>query len=185
MTKKLLWLDLETTGLIPCEHSPIQIAAIYEHGERVETFDRLVNPEGFKIDKEALKINGHKKKKLKTYPTDTLDKFVAFMDCYVDKYDKDDKFTVIGYNVKFDLEMIHCWARKKGFDYMGSYLDWRVVDVLVLARNEWLMGNMPSEPKDFKLGTICEVYGVKVPDHDAAVDIKATRELYHRMMGAL
>lgn len=188
--KKLLWLDTETTGLDAKKHGVIHIAALYEEAaipyyeNAPFVFNELSNAMGCKIDKEALRINGHKKKKIKKYPNsgETFNHFIDFLDHRVDKFDKEDKITIMGYNVKFDLEMLHAWAKRESYDYLGSYLDWRVVDVLVLARNEWLMGRMPSDPVDFKLGTICEVYGIKPPNHDALDDIKATRKLYFKMM---
>lgn len=182
INKKILWLDTETTGLNPNKHGVIQVAAIFEHGNTMSIFNALNNCSDCKIDDEALEITGHRKKDIKKYPKDTFDKLIKFLDYFLNKYDKKDKATLIGYNVKFDLEMLHGWAKREGFDYLGSYLDWRVVDVLVLARNEWLLGRMPAEPKDFKLGSICEVYGIEVPNHDALDDIKATRELYYRMI---
>lgn len=188
--KKMLWLDTETTGLDFKKHGIIQIAALYEEAEIPYyanipfIFNELSNAMGCKIDKEALRINGHKKKKIKNYPNsgETFNHFIDFLDTRINKFNKEDKMTIMGYNVKFDLEMLHAWAKREGYEYLGSYLDWRVVDVLVIARNEWLMGRMPKEPKDFKLGTICEVYGIKAPDHDALHDIKATRELYFKIL---
>lgn len=188
--RKMLWLDTETTGLNPNKNGVIQIAALYEEGKipyyenTPYVFNELSNALGCKIDKETLRLNGHKKKKIKKYQdsSDTFNHFISFLEDRVNPYDKEDKITVMGYNVKFDLEMLHGWAKREKFDYLGSYLDWRVVDVLVIARNEWLMGRMPSDPENFKLGTICKVYGIPEPDHDALTDIKATRELYFKMI---
>lgn len=188
--KKMLWLDTETTGLDANKHGVIQIAALYEEAQIPYyanipfIFNEMSNAIGCKVDKEALRINGRKKKEIKKFPNsgETFSHFIAFLDERVNKFNKEDKITIMGYNVKFDLEMIHAWAKRENYEYLGSYLDWRVVDVLVIARNEWLMGRMPSEPEDFKLGTICKVYGINPPNHDALQDIKATRELYFKMM---
>jgi len=180
--KKMLWLDTETTGLDPNKNGVIQIAALYEEAQ-IPYYANI--PFVFnELYKEALRINGHKKKKIKKYPksSDTFNHFIDFLDSRINKFNKADKMTIMGYNVKFDLEMLHGWAKREGYEYLGSYLDWRVVDVLVIARNEWLMGRMPVEPEDFKLDSICKVYGIKPPDHDALVDIKATRKLYFKMM---
>ena len=185
--EKFLWVDTETGGTNPKKNGVIQIACIYEHGERLkksnptEFFERLVNPVGTKLTKEALEINGHKKKKIKKYPKDTLDKLINFLDSKVNKFDKTDKMLILGYNVKFDLEMIHAWAKREGFEYMGSYLDWRVVDVLVLARTAHALGLFPENPIDFKLGTICKVFGIEEPTHDAMDDIRATRDLFYTL----
>lgn len=184
---KFFWCDTETGGTDPKKHGVIQIAGIYDMGKTIrkikstDEFEALVNPKGTKLTKEALKINGHKKKEIKKYPKDSLNKFIKFLDKRVDKFDKSDKLLVLGYNVKFDLEMIHAWAKREGFEFMGSYLDWRIVDVLVLARTAHALGIMPENPINFKLGTICKIYGIKEPTHDAMDDIRATRDLFFEL----
>ena len=178
---KLLFIDTETTGLDANKHGIIQIAALYED----DVFNARNNPlsYGAKIDKEALKINGIKKKKIKKFSDTALEDFVEWMDQYVNKFDTNDKFIAVGYNVKFDVEMLHGEARRQNFEFMGSYIDWRVIDVLVLARTAHYLGQMPKEPDDFKLATICEVYGLDVPPHDALEDILATKRLFERIVG--
>ena len=181
MKTKLLFLDTETTGLDPNKHGVIQVAMIADHG----MLDLQVNP-GKKVeyDKEALKINGIKKKKIKKFPASTpqFNKMLDFLGEGVNKYDKKDKYVAVGYNVKFDVEMLHGWARREGYEYLGSFIDWRVIDVLVLARLAHYLGQMPSEPEDFKLGTICQVYDMPVPDHDAMTDVMATRILFEKII---
>jgi len=184
---KFFWLDTETGGVDPKKHGIIQIGGIYESGKNLrncnykKSFEALVHPRKTKLTKEALKINKHKKKKIKKYPKDSLQKLVKFLDRYIKKFDRRDKLLIIGYNVKFDLDMVHAWAKRENFDYMGSYLDWRVVDVLVLARTAHALGIMPENPIDFKLGTICKIYGIKEPTHDAMADVEATRELFFKL----
>jgi len=184
---KYFWLDSETGGTDPKKHGIIQIAGIYESGKNLrnirysKTFEALVHPGKTKLTKEALEINGHKKKKIKKYPKDSLMKLTEFFDEYVNKFNKEDKLLIIGYNVKFDLEMVHGWAKREGYEFMGAYLDWRVVDVLVLARTAHALGLMSENPIDFKLGTICKIYGIKEPTHDAMDDIVATRELFFKL----
>ena len=180
MKHKLLFIDTETTGLDPDRNGVVQVAALFENAHFASYHNPI--PLGVEIDKEALKINGLKKKKIKKFPTDTLELFIKWMDSHVNKYDKDDKFTVVGYNVKFDLEFLHAWARRENFEFMGSYLDWRVIDVLVLARTAHYLGQLPGEPKDFKLASMCGLYNIKIPDHDALTDIRATRELFYRII---
>lgn len=178
MKPKLLFLDTETTGLNPKKHGVIQVGMIY--GKQELMFNVNPIPLGVKIDKEALKVNGIKKKKIKKY-TDHHVQFAHMLDFLgkgVNQYNKKDKYVVVGYNVKFDVEFLHGWAEREDFVYLGSYLDWRVIDVLVLARTAHYLGQMPSEPEDFKLSTICEIYGIEGANHDALDDIRATKELF-------
>lgn len=185
---KFLYLDVETTGLDPNKHGVIQVACIITEGKtilkakEVDRLDMLFNPLsiGCKIDKEALKINGHKKKNIKKYPKDTFSTIINFFEKYINKYDTDDKFIVVGQNVKFDVEFLHGWAKREGFEYMGSFVDWRVIDTLVIARTQHALGKI--NPTDFKLGTLCEEYGIPTPDHNAMVDIVATKKLLKKML---
>lgn len=178
MKSKLLFLDTETTGLDPNKNGVIQVAMI--HGNHELEFKVNPLPLGVKVDKEASKINGYKKKHIKKLPNHKamFEKMKGYLDIYLNPFDKEDKFTVVGYNVKFDVEFLHGWAEKEEFKFMGSYLDWRVIDVLVLARTAHYLGQMPSEPENFKLETICKVYGITINAHDALDDIKATKELF-------
>ncbi len=185
---KFLYLDCETTGLDPNVHGVIQVACIVTEGKtinvakEVDRCNLFFNPKslGCKIDKEALKINGRTKKEIKKFPKDTFNKLLSFFERHINKYDKEDKFTVVGQNVKFDVEFLHGWAKREEFKYMGSFVDWRVIDTLVLARLEYALGNI--NPPDFKLATLCMEYNIKEPDHDAMDDIVATKELLERMI---
>ena len=185
---KFLYLDCETTGLDPDVHGVLQVACIVTEGKtileaiEVERFEVLFNPKsiGCKIDKEALKINGHKKKKIKKYPKDTFTKLLQFFGRYINGFDKEDKFIVVGQNVKFDIEFLHGWAKRENYDYMGSFVDWRVIDTLVIARLQYALGYI--NPPNFKLGTLCKEYGIDEPDHDAMTDIVATKKLLKAML---
>jgi DNA polymerase-3 subunit epsilon len=186
---KFLYLDCETTGLDPNKHGVIQVACLYAEGRdilRAKIKDRLnlrFNPLsiGCEIDKEALKINGIKKKEIKKFPTDSFQDLIFFLDTYINPYKPEDKLIVIGQNVKFDVEFLHGWAKREGFEYMGSYIDWRVIDTLVIARLQHALGNI--NPPDFKLATLCKEYLIEEPDHDAMDDIIATEKLLKRMIG--
>ncbi len=185
---KFLYLDCETTGLDPNIHGVIQVACIVTEGETIKKakeLDRLnmfFNPKfiGCKIDKEALESNGRTKKEIKKFPKNSFKKLIKFLGEYVDPYDKEDKFIVVGQNVKFDVEFLHGWAKRENFDYMGSFVDWRVIDTLVIARLQQALGYI--DPPNFQLGTLCMEYGIDEPDHDAMTDIIATKKLLKRML---
>ena len=182
MKTKLLFLDTETTGLDPDKHGVIQVAMLTYDGRELNL---KINPgKGVEYDKEALKINGIKKKKIKKFPPheDQFNEMLDFLGEDVNKFDAGDKYLVVGYNVKFDIDMLHGWARREGYKYMGSFLDWRVIDVLVLARLAHYLGQMPGEPEDFKLGTICKLYNIEEPSHDAMTDVEATKSLFEEII---
>ena len=185
---KFLYLDCETTGLDPNVHGVIQVACIVAYGDTIDTaheVDRLnlfYNPKsiGCKIDKEALEINGRTKKEIKKFPKHSFKKLITFFEKHIDKYDKEDKFIVIGQNVKFDIDMLFGWAKREGFEYMGSFFSGIVVDTLNTASLNYALGYI--NPPDFKLATLCMEYGLEAPDHNAMTDIVATKKLLKRMI---
>jgi len=185
---KFLYLDCETTGLDPNIHGVVQVACIVTEGKTIKKakeIDRIelfFNPKsiGCKIDKEALNINGFKKKQIKKFPKNTFTKLLQFFGKHINGFDKEDKFIVVGQNVKFDVEFLHGWAKRENYEYMGSFVDWRVIDTLVIARLESALGHI--NPPNFKLATLCIEYGIDEPDHDAMDDIVATKKLLGEMI---
>ena len=185
---KFLYLDCETTGLKPNVHGVIQVACIVTEGKnllKAKEVDRLnitFNPLsiGCEVDQKALDINGISEKKIKKYPTDSFEVLVQFLSTYCDSYNPKDKYIIVGQNVKFDIEFLHGWAKRVGYKYMGSFLDWRVIDTVVIARLQNALGHI--DPINYKLATLCVEYGVKVPNHDAMDDIVATKKLLKKML---
>jgi DNA polymerase III epsilon subunit-like protein len=51
-----------------------------------------------------------------------------------------------------------------------------------MARLAHHLGQMPGEPENFKLGSVCKVYGIPEPTHDALEDVLATRVLYEKIV---
>ena len=180
--KKCCFLDLESSGLDSKENAVLQIACIYEEdGVVKDTFNSYLKPTKDKIiTSEALLVNGITKKQIKKFPKSkkVFYDFINFLDSKVDKFDKEDKMTLIGYNVNFDRNFLNQLAVDNNFKYLHAYIDYRMVDVMQLSRTAWLLGIMPENPINFKLGTICKLYGIEEPTHDAMDDISATRELF-------
>jgi DNA polymerase-3 subunit epsilon len=99
----------------------------------------------------------------------------------VDKYNKKDKFFLIGYNIGFDDSfMREMWRRNKDV-YYGSWFWWPPIDVAVLACH-YLKGER-HRLENFKLSTLAEYLNIKREGnaHDALSDIHITREIYKRV----
>ena len=99
---KLFFFDVETTGTNPAKNGIHQISGeIVIDGETKESFDFKVkpNPKAI-IEDEALKISGVTVEQIMSYPdmkTIYLE-LVKMMSKYVDKFNKLDKFFLVGYN---------------------------------------------------------------------------------------
>jgi DNA polymerase III epsilon subunit-like protein len=89
---------------------------------------------------------------------------------------------LVAHNAEFDGLFLRDWFERLGLFLPASY---RVH--CTLQRALWLFqeqsGMIP--PADFKLGTLCRYFGIMLPlheAHDALADVRATAELYRRMM---
>lgn len=181
---KLLFFDLETTGTNPARHGIHQISGMIEiDGIEQERFDFKVrpNPKAEILD-EALAVADVTREQVLSYPPmeEVYDKFVAMLSRYVNKYDKTDKFFLVGYNnAAFDNQFLRGFFLQNGDNYFGSWFWANSIDVMVLASHH--LAPRRHEMSNFKLGTVAKFMGVDVDNeslHDAFYDIYLTREVY-------
>lgn len=189
MSGKVLWIDLETTGLNSLSHAIIQLAALVEiDGEIVEEIDLRMRPLAkHKIDEAALAENGLSEAEIRTYPhqADQYRAFEALIARYVNRYEKLDKFILAGYNINtFDEPFLRQLfldnavdrkARKYG-GYFGSWFFWPKRDVQTYLAEHLVEHGLRLS--DYKLSTVCEHFGIAINAHDALSDIQSTRALY-------
>lgn len=182
---KLFYLDLETTGVRFWKNGIHQISGAIEiDGDVKEEFNFHVKPyKDALIEDEALKIGGITRDDLNDYAemSDVYDQIVSMLARYVDRYDKKDKFFIVGYNnASFDNAFFRAFFKQNNDEYFGSWF-WSVpIDVMILAQ-QFLMGLRADMP-DFKLKTVAAHLGMNVEEdqlHNATYDIHLTRGLYY------
>ncbi len=176
---KVLYIDTETTGRNPVKNDVIQISGFIEiDGIIKESFDLKCQPFSYEnIEMEALAVNGQTVETLKTFetPRDTYNKFTKILGTYVNKFDRNDKFYVAGYNVRFDLDFLKSFFEKNNDVYFGSWFNWKCIDPLPILHFLEYQGKIKLD--NYKLSTVCEYYKIELDAHDAANDILATREV--------
>lgn len=181
---KLLFFDLETTGTSPAKHGIHQISGkIVIDGVVKEAFDFHVrpNPKAL-IEDAALEVAGVTREQILAYPPmeDVYRQIVAMLGKYVNKYDKKDKFFLVGYNnASFDDPFLRGFFMQNGDMYFGSWFWANAIDVMVLA-SDYLADRRP-EMENFKLATVAKFLGIEVDDahlHDAGYDIDLTMRVY-------
>jgi DNA polymerase III subunit epsilon len=180
---KVLYIDVETTGLKPDKHDVIELGYIIEIDGVVKVSDCL-NMQPFSydnIDPEALKVSGHTIEKLKTYPMpqEAYRDFTAILGKYCDKYDSDDKFYPSGFNCAFDLEFMNHFFLKNNDKYFGSWQNWRAIDPRAILVFLNYAGKI-SLPK-YSLEETCKYFDIPLDAHSAKSDIEATRLLVHKL----
>jgi len=185
---KRIWIDTETTGTDPNLHDIWQLAGIIETGEREKGFNFKIR--SFNMDtvsKEAIDVGGVTMEQLAGFP-DAQTVFVEFsnlLSMYVSPYNRQDKFTIYGFNAKFDEEMLRSWWKKCGNKFYGSYFWWPSIDIAQLAHMHLMdMGKRQTMP-NFKLGTVADTMNVHIDGtlHDAMTDIMLTRAIFQEIAG--
>jgi hypothetical protein len=89
---------------------------------------------------------------------------------------------LVAHNAEFDGPFLRMWFERMGLFFPGAY---RVF--CTMQRAMWLFHEQPDLPptQDFKLGTLCQYFGVPwnaAAAHDALADVRATVGLYRAMI---
>ena len=184
---KLLFFDLETTGIKYWRNGVHQISGeIVIYGVTKESFNFNVCPHPqCEIEEEALRICNVSKEQIQAYPPmrEVYVKFVNMLSKYVDKFDKKDKFFLVGYNnASFDNHFLKAFFVQNGDHYFYSWFWVNSIDVMVLSTQHLMRKR--HEMTDFKQETVARALGIQIDSaklHDASYDIQLTKEIYNRI----
>jgi DNA polymerase-3 subunit epsilon len=181
-----IYLDLETTGLSAYKNGIWQIAAIiFQGGQEVRTFECKCSIfPNQKMDAKALEMNDLTKEKVRGFqPAEEAYKdFVAMLKAYVDPYNKRDKMTMYGYNVRFDSDFLRQFFYNNNNRYFGSWFFFPPIDIMNLAADK--LKHERANLKNFKQGTVAKHLGLEVDEdrlHDALYDIQISRQIYEEL----
>lgn len=188
MARLVFWFDLETTGTNPQKNDVVELAYQIEanHG----TSDKKVIEEGCfqmapfnpeNVSQGALDATGFTLVQVKAFedPRMVHTQLCLAMDPHCNRYNRNDKMVLAGYNVSFDDAFFREFFKKAGDKFYGSwFLPCRIDVMSEVAKWQAISGVMLP---NFKLGTVCHHFGIDIEAHKAASDINATRELYYRL----
>lgn len=149
-------------------------------------FDMKPHPKAI-VEKEALEVSG---KNLQDLASDSHIPFTSafrqvneFLDERVDKYDKQDKMFLVGYNnASFDNPFFRAFFKQNNHKYFGSYFYPNPLDVYVLATEK--LKEVRHEMENFKLHTVAKELGIEVDEsklHDAEYDLNLTWKIYKKV----
>lgn len=187
---RIIFIDSETTGVDSKINEMYQLAMIpsveghRESGKGISINISILNFEAF--DPVALKMaekRGITKETILAYPCVQI-AFIQiknFLDHFVSKYNKHEKFIVVGYRVEFDTDFLRAFFMARGDKFYGSYFMPYVIDVYRLAQMLFLSNRI--ELKNLKLTSIAKYFfpDEKFDAHDALEDIKITAKVYMAM----
>jgi len=183
LKNRILFLDTETTGLVPGYHDAIQIAGIIEENNNIiDEFkykSRPFNPEN--IDDEALKINGFTKSELLFFPDSehTIECLIYKLRPFI--IEKNILFA--GQKTFFDLFFMQALFQKSKYEECRAFnimqvshnatMDLKTLTLLAIIQGHKIKSN--------SLADVCEYLGVKnEKPHDALSDLHATRECFKK-----
>jgi|GEM_PF-43938 len=184
---KIFAYDLETTGTSPGKHGIHQIGFfIIIDGKEKERVDFKVRPNPLaKIEQEALDVAGVTLEEIMTYPLmeQVYKELIQVLGKYVDKFNKTDKFFLLGYNnASFDDNFFRGFFLQNGDQYFGSWFWADPMDVRVLAIRQ--LAPVRYQMPNFKLMTVAKQLGIEVDEskaHDAFYDISITYEVFKKL----
>ena len=186
---KLFFYDLETTGVKFWKNGIHQISGCIEiDGDVKEEFNFHVKPNpACVIEDEALDVSGVTLEQINAYPDMNVvyNQIKTMLSKYVNRYNKYDKFFLVGYNnAPFDNQFFRAFFVQNNDNYFGSYFWSSAIDVMVLAANH--LKSTRHTMENFKLKTVANTLGVTVDEsklHDALYDIYLTRAVYRKING--
>lgn len=179
-----LVFDLETTGVNYWENGIHQISGMIVIDDEIkEEFNFKVQPHKNDIIKdEALKVGDVTREQIQNYKPfrEVYNEFTLMLSKYVDRFNKKDKFHLIGYNnASFDNKFLREFFTKNNDNYFGSWFWSDSIDVMVLASNK--LKNEREKLENFQLKTVAKYLGIAIDEtklHDAAYDILLTYRIY-------
>lgn len=185
--EKLFVFDIETTGVMHWKNGIHQISGmIVVDGDIKEEFNYKVQPNPAAIvEQGALDVGGVTLEQIMAYPTmkSVYKELVEMLGRYVDKFDKKDKFHLLGYNnSSFDNQFLRAFFVQNGDNYFGSWFWSDTIDAMVLASNH--LKATRSTMENFKLMTVAATLGEEIDEsklHDANYDIALTYNIYRKI----
>ncbi len=185
---KTIFFDVETSGTDHTRHGILQLAGIIEINDvEVERFDFFMKPFPDQyIDEGALKANGITKRDIEirfSQPNVVYNKFITLLDNHVDRFNRNDKFHLVGYNSRFDDGFLRKWFENNDNKYYGSYFFWPSLDVsnmVAVKYREWR-----HKFSNFQLMTVADRMKIDIDinrAHDAAYDVEVTRAIFNRII---
>ncbi|MSV68907.1 MAG: DEDD exonuclease domain-containing protein, partial [Actinobacteria bacterium] len=159
-------IDLETTGTSPDSCAITEIGAVrYRGGERVATFQTLINP-GSPIPPFITVLTGITEAMV--YPAPPIGEVIPALLEFIGGA------VLVGHNLRFDTSFIDAALVADGRERLPN----RRVDTLGLARRL-----LRDEVPDMKLGTLARHLRVEeTPNHRALADAQATAEVLHSLL---
>jgi DNA polymerase-3 subunit epsilon len=192
MSVKMIYIDAETGGPDPNNCALLQLSAAIEiDWEIKEKLDYYIvpYPDDPPITQEATDKHGITAEIIKqnannrfVSPDFAYANFKEVLGRYVDPFNKEDKFFMVGYNVlTFDDVVLRRLFSRNNDVYYGSWFWYPPIDMMAICADA-LLSKRQTMP-NFQLDTVATMMGVKIDPqllHNAMYDVQITREIFLR-----
>lgn len=177
---RLIFLDVETTGLNPDKNDIIELAAaIYVDGIFQIDFSLNCQPMNYdNIENEALEVHGITVADMKTFQT-AQEMGTQLGSILINHYGgKEDPYIMVAHNLPFDKKFLEYWMLKTGnFGLSHYFCSYREIDTLAYVKYAKAMGHIKS--KRNSLGAVCRELGiVNEKKHRALHDVRAMAQMF-------
>lgn len=185
--KKILFIDLETTGTNCDWHGIHQVGAIIDiDGKEVATFFKNVKPHtGAKVDPQALAVSGVTWPMIKDYPTMSyvFDEFVKMISVFADPAGQD-RIYIAGYNSQaLEGPFIREWYKQNGAEQLfRSHFHSATIDIMTLCAKHYM--DKGISPVSYSLPNMARISGIMYEAgkmHNALYDAQLARKLYYKL----
>lgn len=200
MSERLVFIDIETGGfrwwpdiregkLVPM-HPIIQIAAIACDKitlEPLETFEKKIRFKPEYCEPKALEVNGYTEEawKLASHPIDVCHMLADFLRNHatlpmVSKKTGGTYYVaqLVGHNISnFDMPFLVAWFKNFNAFMPASFQPIDTMQIALIYKQIFI-----ADFPNLKLNTLAEKLGCVAPTHDALFDVKATIQVYDKLM---
>ena len=184
---KIIFIDVETGGLDTNTCALTQLSAIVVINKETKAmFNAYVKPfKNASFSLEDLAVHGRTFEDFENIncydEKDVYEEFIRFLDTYVNKFDKNDKFVVAGYNVAFDLEVLENFFKRNRNYFLYSYFNAYPLDPFHSIRMLQMVGKLPILENN-RLETWCNHFNIKINAHNSLGDVIATKRLITKFL---
>jgi len=187
--KKMLFLDVETTGIFESKHHIWELGCILDvDGVQKDKFHMKARPpKGAPINTEALTACGKTVEEICNYKNTQIElkeMFEAWLSEWVDKFDSDDKMFFVAYNAEFDYRFCRRLWMNHDDKFFGSFFWFPYLDVMTIAA--WALQDKRGLLPNFRLNTLAKAMGFEMKDdnfHGAMFDARVVRRIYYKLEG--
>lgn len=187
LNRKILHIDIETTGMNPYVHGVHQIGGVVDiDGEIKEEFQFFVKPHPLAaIEEESLAISGTTKEGLRKYPEmhHVHIEIMELLSKYVNPNTPQDCFVISGFNLMyFDLRFIERWFAQNGDKRFHGYFYKGPIDTFSMA-SEYLL-SMRDAFGRFGMEQVAESLGIyydKSKLHNALYDAQLSYKIFYEI----